>query len=165
MGDVTSENTRSRAILWWVSEVLWTESLGPAGERDGRCWLLALMRRRISPGRDQSSEPIWQHLPCSEWEGGGETLTWESRKSAWSPHRHMLVAKILWGAGGSEGGLGALGTRLGPWECGCCSSEYLFGARKDGGSGWNDSDPHMAGGQSQELEGPRGKVLNSRTPL
>lgn len=28
-----------------------------------------------------------------EWEGGGETLTWESMKLAWSPHRNTLVTK------------------------------------------------------------------------
>lgn len=80
---------------------------------------LPLTRSRISPAKTKAWNQLGSIFSALEQEGGGETLTWESVKSAWSPHRNMFVRKICGGARGP-------GRGLRPWDCGCSSSEYLI---------------------------------------
>ena len=76
---------------------------------------LSLMRSRISLAETKPWIQFGSIFSALEWEGGGETLTWESMKLAWSPHRDTLVTKMRGGAGGSGG---ALGPRTSPCQAG-----------------------------------------------
>lgn len=119
------------------------------------------MRSRISLAETKPWIQFGSIFSALEWEVGGETLTWESMKSAWSPHRNTLVTKTHGGAGGSGG---ALGPRGPGWGRGNVAAQL----RSSGlGPGMREDLFRMTvtltwlEGKASPREGARSKVLTS----
>lgn len=154
---------RDEARFTWVYESSGQTALGQLESLTGGTGqgCLSLMRRRISLAKTKPWIPFGSVFSALEWEGGGETLTWESMKSAWSPHRNTLVTKTRGGAGGSGGALGPRGP-------GCGLGMWLLQLRSsDLGPGMREELVRMTvtltwlEGKASPWEGTRSKVLAS----
>ena len=84
-------------------------------------------------GREKPWIPFGSIFSALEWEGGGETDLGKYEVSL-EPTEELTCYKDSRGSGRLRRGAGAQGTRLRPWECGCCSSEALIW-----GQGWGRS--------------------------